>query len=110
MLTNLELARLLCDSGRCHHEAVQMLRTGLAAPITGVARATLLTSLGWYINMTTWDVDEPLVLAQRALAATDGLGTNDALLAKAMATSLIAAFPAPIPPKPKKSLRPPCCY
>jgi tetratricopeptide (TPR) repeat protein len=86
----LELASLLCGSGRLH-EPVQTLRAGLAAPMTGIARATLLTSLGWYINVTTYDVDEPLVLAERAIAATEGLATDDALLARAMATSLIAS-------------------
>jgi len=86
----LELASLLCGSGRLH-ESVQTLRAGVEAPFTGVARATLLTALGLYINATTHDVDEPLALAERALAATEGLATDEALLARAMATSLIAS-------------------
>jgi tetratricopeptide (TPR) repeat protein len=86
----LELASLLCESGR-RPESVQALRAGLQAPLTGVARATLLTSLGWYINATTHDVDEPLALAEQALAATEGMATDDALLARAKATSLTAS-------------------
>src|ERR1700689_1882810 len=58
----------------------------------GIAKTpATVTSLGWYINVSTYDVDEPLVLAERALAATEGLATDDALLARAMATSLIAS-------------------
>jgi tetratricopeptide (TPR) repeat protein len=85
-----ELASLLYESGR-FQEAVETLKAGLAVPLTGVARATLLTALGWYVNTITHDVDEPLVLGELALAATEGLATDDAPLARAYATSLIAS-------------------
>jgi len=85
----LELASALFEAAR-FEESVAILRQGIEGPFTGVARARLLTSLGWYVNAVTQDRNEPRSLAREAAALTDGIDTGDALIANAKSKTLLA--------------------
>ena len=85
----LELASILFETRR-FEESVAILRQGLNSQYEPVPRATLLTTLGWYVNGVTRDRVEPRTLAEQAVAITANLESCDAVIARAKANTLLA--------------------
>ena len=86
----LELASLLYRTRRLE-EAVATLRHGLAAPFQPIDRASLLVTLGWYLNTMTSEVTEPRILSEQEIAIIEGIETTEAQFVRAKAGSLMAS-------------------
>ncbi len=83
------LATLLYDTNR-FDESQSTLRNALGLPFPDLARAVLLTSLGWRVREITGDTAEPLLLGEQAMALTQTGETTEALIARAGAQHLFA--------------------
>jgi tetratricopeptide (TPR) repeat protein len=59
-------------------------------PLPDLSRASLLTSLGWYVNNITHDLKGVVSLGEQAAALTQGTERVEALTERAFAQSLIA--------------------